>query len=123
MLTRRLNLQLPQGQSLFLWGARKTGKSTFLADKYPNSMYVDFLHNATFLEYSKNPGLLRERIEAAGLNSIKSPVIIDEVQKVPEILDEIHWMIEHFKGIAFIMAGRNLLMNRMRVDEMMRDGL
>jgi predicted AAA+ superfamily ATPase len=69
---------------------------------------MDFLHNSTYLKYSKNPGLLRERIEAIGVDKLTGPVIIDEVQKVPEVLDEIHWMIEHFKGVAFVMCGSSI---------------
>ena len=69
---------------MFLWGARKTGKSTFLKNQFPNSLYIDFLQHSTFLEYSKNPSLLRERIKAIGYTSITGPIIIDEVQKIPK---------------------------------------
>jgi uncharacterized protein len=106
MLKRILNLELPESQSLFLWGARKTGKSTYLKQTYPNSLYIDFLHHETYLRYSKNPSLLREELRA--YKSIDEPIIIDEVQKVPEILDEVHWMIENMKGISFILCGSSL---------------
>jgi uncharacterized protein len=107
-LKRILDINLPKEQSLFLWGARKAGKSTFLKERFPDSLYIDFLQHSTFLEYSKNPSLLRERIEVTGYADIKAPIIIDEVQKVPQILDEVHWMIENFKGLSFIMCGSSI---------------
>lgn len=106
MLKRVLRIDLPVGQSLFLWGARKTGKSTYLQYCFPDSLYIDFLHHTTFLRYSKNPSLLREMIQAVKNQS--GPIIIDEVQKIPEILDEVHWMIENIDGISFILCGSSL---------------
>ena len=106
MLKRQLRLDLPKGKSLFLWGARKTGKSTYLKKLFPNSFYIDLLHKNTFLRYSKNPGILEGEIE--GLNNLDIPIIIDEVQKVPEILDEVHYLIEKYKGVSFILCGSSL---------------
>jgi predicted AAA+ superfamily ATPase len=103
MLKRSLTLDLPKGQSAFLWGARKTGKSTYLESRFPDSLYIDFLNHTTFLQYSKHPSLLREMIQAK--KDISCPIIVDEVQKIPEILDEIHWLIEHRKDISFILCG------------------
>ena len=90
MLKRTLVLDLPKRQSLFLWGARKTGKSTYLKDKFPNSLYIDLLDHNTFLRYSKSVTILKDEIIATN----PSMVIIDEVQKIPEILDEVHHIIE-----------------------------
>ncbi len=95
------------GQSTFLWGARKTGKSTYLQYHFPDSLYVDFLDHSTFLQYSKNPLLLRELIQNEK-RKITGPIIVDEVQKIPEILDEIHWLIENKKGLSFILCGSSL---------------
>lgn len=106
MLKRRLKLDLPQGKSLFLWGARKTGKSTYLKGCFPNSFYIDLLHHSSFLRYSKSPGILKEEI--AALKNSDQPIIIDEVQKVPEILDEVHYLIESRKDISFILCGSSL---------------
>lgn len=106
MLKRRLKLDLPQGKSLFLWGARKTGKSTYLKECFSNSFYIDLLHHSTFLRYSKSPGILKEEI--AALKNSDQPIIIDEVQKVPEILDEVHYLIESRKDISFILCGSSL---------------
>lgn len=107
MLKRKLTLNLPASQSIFLWGARKTGKSTFLKSMFPDSMYIDFLQQDVSLRYSKNPSLLRQELES-NPNKLDHPIIIDEIQKVPEMLDEVHWMIENYKGISFILCGSSL---------------
>src|SRR4030042_1771047 len=99
-----LDIRLPQGQSAFLWGPRKTGKSTYLKEKFPESPYYDFLKTDLVLEFSKRPSLLREQILAKDPAVLRSPIILDEVQKVPHILDEVHWLIEN-KGLSFILCG------------------
>lgn len=103
-LKRLLNIDLPAGQSAFLWGPRKTGKSLYLKKRFPNSLIFDFLKTDLFIEISKRPALLRERILAKDKKKLRKPIIIDEVQKVPQILDEVHWMIEN-KGLQFILCG------------------
>lgn len=101
---RVLKINLPPRQSAFLWGPRKTGKSTFLMENFPKSIVYDFLQTDLFLEFSKKPSLLRERLLAKESQILKHPVILDEVQKIPQILDEVHWLIEN-KGIRFILCG------------------
>ena len=101
---RILDIDLPKGQSAFLWGARKTGKTTYLKQKYPQSLYFDFLKTDLFLECLKTPSLLRERILAKSEDILTYPIILDEVQKVPQILDEVHWLIEN-RGLSFILCG------------------
>ncbi len=101
---RILNIDLPPQQSAFLWGPRKTGKSTYLKSKFPDSPVYDFLKTDLFLEFSKRPSLLREQILAKDEDVISSPIILDEVQKVPQLLDEVHWLIEN-KRLSFIMCG------------------
>jgi predicted AAA+ superfamily ATPase len=101
---RILNIDLPPRQSAFLWGPRKTGKSTYLIEKFPKSVIYDFLQTDLFLEFSKRPSLLRERLLAKDRQILKHPVILDEVQKVPQVLDEVHWLIEN-RGIRFILCG------------------
>ena len=103
-IKRILNIDLPPRQSAFLWGPRKTGKSTYLKMRFPHSLVYDFLQTDLFLEFSKKPSLLRERLLAKDDNILKYPVILDEVQKVPQILDEVHWLIEN-KGLRFILCG------------------
>ncbi|MFA6321541.1 MAG: DUF4143 domain-containing protein [Candidatus Omnitrophota bacterium] len=103
-LQRVLDMKLPGKQSAFLWGARKTGKTTYLKTKFPKSLTYDFLMTDLYLDISKNPSLLRERILAKDAATLKEPIILDEVQKVPQVLDEVHWLIEN-KGLRFIMCG------------------
>jgi predicted AAA+ superfamily ATPase len=86
-----------------LWGSRQTGKSTLLREAYPDGRWVDLLKAEEFRRYLARPELLREEIEA------KSPeperqIVIDEIQKVPALLDEVHWLIEN-RGLHFALCG------------------
>lgn len=101
---RLLNIELPPQQSAFLWGPRKTGKTTYLKRRFPHSLVYDFLKTDLFLALSKNPALLREQLLAQNDDVLKHPVILDEVQKIPHVLDEVHWLIEN-KGLRFILCG------------------
>lgn len=101
---RILHIDLPAEQSAFLWGARKTGKSTFLKQKFPNSHYIDLLLSEVYFSYLKEPQRFREEILALSSKQIKYPIVIDEFQKVPALLDEVHWLIEN-KNMAFILCG------------------
>lgn len=102
--TRLLEIDLPRGKSAFLWGPRKTGKTFYLHGRFKNSVFFDFLNTDTFFELSKRPALLREQLLARPPAELRLPVILDEVQKVPGILDEVHWLIEN-KRISFILCG------------------
>jgi len=103
-IRRMLHIDLPKGQSAFLWGPRKTGKTTYLKAAFPDSLMYDLLQTDLFLEFTKRPFLLREQLLAADPRRWKEPVIIDEVQKVPHLLDEVHWLIEN-KNFRFILCG------------------
>ena len=104
MIKRYLNIDLPKGKSAFLWGARKTGKSTYLKTNFPNSIYFDLLKSDVFFELNIHPERLREQLLDKKDPAVQNPIIIDEVQKVPAILDEIHWLIEN-TGMQFILCG------------------
>jgi predicted AAA+ superfamily ATPase len=103
-LERALQIALPPRQSAFLWGPRKTGKSTWLRSAFPDSLTFDLLQTDLMLELAKRPALLRERLLATPPEKLRSPVILDEVQKVPQLLDEVHWLIEN-RGLRFILCG------------------
>ena len=103
-IERVIDFDLPVGQSAFLWGARKTGKSTLMKQRYGTSIVYDFLKTDLLLELTRRPALLREQLEVLTPEELSSPVILDEVQKVPHLLDEVHWLIEN-KGISFILCG------------------
>ena len=102
--TRLLALDLPRRQSAFLWGARKTGKSTLLRTTFPQSLTYDFLKTDLALSFGARPALLREQLLARSAAELDRPIILDEVQKVPGVLDEVHWLIEH-RGLRFILCG------------------
>ena len=101
---RLLSLKLPKGQSAFLWGARKTGKSTYLKQHFPDSILYDFLRTDLYFEFTKRPYLLREQLLTKEEHLLSQPIILDEVQKIPKVLDEIHWLIEN-KNLQFILCG------------------
>ncbi len=101
MYKRHQNFKDLDKNSMFLWGARQTGKSTLLKMLYPDSLYFDLLMSDVFMRFLRNPEQFREVILATNPSL---PVIIDEIQKLPVLLDEIHWLIEN-KGYQFIMSG------------------
>ena len=106
MYKRLLEISLSSKESCFLWGPRQTGKSTLLRTLFPETKTYDLLLSSEYRRLLSNPSLIREELDALGLTGENQqyPVIIDEVQKVPDILDEIHWLIEN-RGIRFILCG------------------
>ena len=64
-------MALPRRQSAFLWGARKTGKSTYLKERFSQSLVFDFLDTDLVLEFSKRPALLRDQLLAQDANVLK----------------------------------------------------
>ena len=101
---RILSLELPKGQSAFLWGARKTGMSTLLRRRFPGAVRFDLLDTRLLLEFTRSPSALAERLDAVDGRTAASPIIIDGVQKVPALLDEVHRLIED-KGLGFVLCG------------------
>lgn len=97
--SRLLTLQLPSHQSAFLWGPRKVGKSHWIRQNMPDAVLIDFLKTDVFADYISRPSLLRERY--AGTHQ---RIVIDEVQMVPDLLNEVHWLIEN-KKIGFLLTG------------------
>lgn len=104
-IERYLNLNLPAGQSAFLWGPRKAGKSTYLRQKYPESPYYDLLDSSVYLRLLDAPYTLQEELALIPPENRHHPVIIDEAQKIPLLLDEVHRMIESMKPLSFILCG------------------
>lgn len=100
-ILRTLKLAKKPENSFFLWGPRQTGKSTLLKSTYSKIFKIDLLNSEDFLTYSSRPQTLREQLVEK--SEIKF-VIIDEIQKVPSLLDEIHWLIEN-NGNIFALAG------------------
>lgn len=104
MQERLLKLPKKPKESFFLWGPRQAGKSTILKIAYPEAKYIDFLKNEECIKYLERPQQLREELLALDKKEITNPIIIDEVQKVPQILDEVHWLIENLK-VKFALCG------------------
>ena len=101
---RQLAIDLPAGQSAFLWGPRKTGKSTLLRQRFPNAPRFDLLDTRLMLELTRAPWRLRERVQALDAAVRTEPIVLDEVQKVPALLDEVHGLIES-EGLRFVLCG------------------
>jgi len=101
MLSRSLHLDEALRETFFLWGPRQTGKSSLLRASYPDAHWIDLLKTDEFIRYTRSPALLREELLA---RPPRGPVVIDEIQKVPALLDEVHWLIEN-RRIAFALCG------------------
>ena len=104
LYSRELGLDLPAGQSAFLWGPRKVGKSTLLAQRFSDSARFDLLDTRTLVQFIREPWLFAEQVLALPDEQRQRPIVVDEVQKAPAILDEIHRLIET-GGLAFILCG------------------
>lgn len=101
MFIRKQILIDAENHSLFLWGARQTGKSTLLKEMFTNAIWFDLLLSDVYERLSKNPSILRETVLAQPETNL---VIIDEIQRIPELLNEVHWLITN-KGTQFILSG------------------
>lgn len=86
--------------SFFLFGPRATGKTTWLLEHFKDSLYINLLLSKNYLSLAKNPSLLHEWVNA----SKAKWVVIDEIQKVPALLDEVHQLIFE-KNKRFILTG------------------
>lgn len=90
-------------QSFFLFGPRGTGKSTWLRDQFKPHLTIDLLRSDEFLGLSADPGLLRRRVASL---PVHSRVVIDEIQKLPVLLDEVHSLIfEYGNKFQFALTG------------------
>ena len=92
----------PPESHFFLFGPRGTGKSTFLRQRFPKALFVDLLDPETYRNLQARPERLREMVEG---DPSKEAVVIDEVQKVPELLSAVHQLIEERKDRRFILTG------------------
>lgn len=93
---------LAEKKSLFLFGPRSTGKTTLLLQQFPPERIINLLRSTVFLPLSQDPGRLADYIRA--MPYPEQPVVIDEIQKLPQLLDEVHDLIES-RGLRFILTG------------------
>ena len=88
--------------SYFLFGPRGTGKSTWLRQKYSNAAWIDLLDTETQRNYLSRPERLKEFIKA---NIDKKTIVIDEIQRVPQLLSLVHQQIEKNPSLQFVLTG------------------
>ena len=92
-------IQATQRKSCFLFGPRQTGKSTLIRHQLPRARVYNLLDSSVFLELSRRPSTIREELEDQD-----ELVVIDEIQKLPQLLDEVHLLIEE-RGMRFLLTG------------------
>lgn len=100
MYKRTFKIDKKANQSFFLFGPRGTGKTTWLKSNFPNSIYLDLLDSKLYRTFLATPEKLENFIPA----NHKDWIILDEVQKAPNLLNEVHRLIES-KKYKFILTG------------------
>lgn len=88
-------------EAMFLFGARQTGKSTLLKERFPKAIYIDLLKSDVRNRFKQHPEEFRESLLRYPPETL---VIVDEIQKIPDLLDEVHWLMVE-KGLWFILSG------------------
>jgi len=101
MYNRLCKIDNEPEDSIFLFGARQTGKSTFLRQKFPNNIYIDLLNSDLKSRFLRRPSLLYDMLRDKDRGTL---IIIDEIPEVPELLNEVHRLISE-KGLVFILCG------------------
>lgn len=100
MYNRILKMPFKKKNSLFLFGPRGTGKTSFIRSHLRNSLYLDLLESDLYTRLKAQPS----RLESLIPSEFSDWVVIDEVQKIPELLSEVHRLIES-KHIRFLLTG------------------
>jgi len=90
------------GESFFLFGPRGTGKSTWLRTELPGALRVDLLDPETFRQFNARPERLMELVRGEASRRV---VVLDEVQRVPELLPAVHLLMEEDKQRRFVLTG------------------
>ncbi|MCD4813849.1 AAA family ATPase [bacterium] len=97
-------IHLIDKETAFLWGPCQTGKSTLLKQRFPHASYYNLILSDKFERSNRRLATLRKEVLAMQQDTHHQPIIIDEVQKVPALLDDIQWlMVNHEK--QFILCG------------------
>lgn len=107
---------IPPHSSYFLLGPRGTGKSTWLSHQYSDAIRIDLLLGDEERRFSSYPERIRDVVETLSPGDI---LILDEIQRVPRLLPEIHALIEEKKGIQFIMTGSSTRKLRRAVSDLL----
>lgn len=101
MIARYLQIENELDSSIFLFGARQTGKSTLLRNQLKGAIYIDLLDSELLMRFRSKPNLLYEMLQDKDEQTV---VVIDEIPEVPELLNEVHRLISE-KGIKFVLCG------------------
>lgn len=101
MFKRIATLEETITDSIFLFGARQTGKTTLINELFPTTPKYDLLDSTTYERLQRNPSLLRQELEIMPADTL---VVIDEIQQIPILLNEVHWLIVN-KGLKFVLSG------------------
>ena len=101
MYKRVFNIEGKLDEGMFLFGARQTGKSTLLKERFKGSIYYDLLDPDVRKAFKRNPNSLKEALWDKPAGTL---VIVDEIQKVPELLDVVHSLMVD-KGLWFVLSG------------------
>ena len=101
MYKRIFDVKSKLDEAMFLFGARQTGKSTLLKERFKGKIYYDLLDPELRKFFKRNPNALKEALSDKAAGTL---VIIDEIQKVPELLDIVHSLMVD-KGLWFILSG------------------
>lgn len=100
---RLRNIDIPSlsaKKSILLLGPRQTGKSTLLKKNFSGALFIDLLESETFREFSTYPERLREIVSEK-----RKLIIVDEIQRVTQLLNKVHLLIEKYKKNRFILTG------------------
>ncbi len=101
MYKRIFDIENKLDEGMFLFGARQTGKSTLLKERFKGAIYYDLLNPSVRRAFKMNPNSLWEALQDKPAGTL---VIVDEIQKVPELLDVVHSLMVE-KGLFFILSG------------------
>jgi predicted AAA+ superfamily ATPase len=99
-ITRAIAIPELGSSTFFLWGPRQAGKSTLLSHQYADALWIDLLKSEEYRRFVERPELLREEVDYHRPRA----VVIDEIQKVPSLLDEVHWLHEN-RDVQFALCG------------------
>ena len=101
MYHRIFDIENRLDEAMFLFGGRQTGKSTLLKERFPKAVYIDLLKSDVRNRFKQHSEEFRESLLRYPPETL---VIVDEIQKVPDLLDEVHWLMVE-KGLWFILSG------------------
>ncbi len=101
MYHRIFDIENRLDEAMFLFGGRQVGKSTLLRERFPKAVYIDLLKSEIRNRFKRHPEEFRESLLRYPPETL---VVVDEIQKVPDLLDEVHWLMVE-KGLWFILSG------------------